>query len=267
MNIFHFSQQGKRPYQEDSFLIDDSYHKIFIVCDGVGGSSGGSLASQSTVDYFKGVFESQVSHNFNDEEIVNLYNGAQENLLDVVNRNPGNEGMATTAVIACFTPSETIISHLGDSRAYVLLRSSNAYWRSKNHSLVQELFDAGILKSEYDMQSHPMKNRITSAITSSTKSEITKPSITRFDRLDPGDIIMLCSDGVLEAFPNDEFIGLLFDPNLPFEEKAHKIQEECAKISKDNNTCIIVELEPGEAYMSGSNRGVDFRSISGINIE
>jgi len=261
MKTFRFSQKGKRLQQEDSYFVDDVSQKTFIICDGVGGSSGGQVASSTTIEFLAKYVPALNHAIIDDAIIISLFKVTTNNLLEVLNGHPENEGMATTIVLAWFTSKEVIISHLGDSRAYVVKPSSNSYWHTKDHSLVQELYDAGIIKSEADMQSHPMKNRITRAITSSVRSDVTAPSITRFDNLDPGDMIMLCSDGVLEAFQNEEFISILMDETLPFVEKGKKIQEECELKSTDNNTCIILQIEDGEGYASGSNAGVEFRKM------
>jgi len=261
MRIYQFSQQGKRSHQEDSLLVDLERHSIFIVCDGVGGNSNGKMASEITIEYFSMSLLTSSSNPISKEEIISFFYKAGDNLINAINLHPESEGMATTVALAWFTPKDLVISHLGDSRVYVIKPSTNSYWRTKDHSLVQELYDAGIIKSEADMQSHPMKNRITGAITSSPRSDVTDPSISRFDDLDPGDMIMLCSDGVLEAFPNQEFIRILMDETLSLEEKGKKIQEECELKSTDNNTCIILQIEDGEGYASGSNVGIEFRKL------
>lgn len=259
MRVFCFNQSGSRSHQEDAYYIDENNKSIFMICDGVGGNSGGALASNSTVEYFIESIGGVLQNESSDGNILSLYAGAKDNLLEILKDYPSYKGMATTIVIAWFTFRDVIISHIGDSRAYVFRTYAKSYWRTKDHSLVQELYDAGIIKSEADMQTHPMKNRVTGAITSSTRSEVTDPSITRFDELDPRDIIMLCSDGVLEAFPNEEFIRILMDETTTFEEKGKTIQMECEQKSIDNNTCIILQLEDGESYSSGSNAGIEFR--------
>jgi len=258
MKIIYFSQKGNRSHQEDAFFVDEISHNLFIVCDGVGGNVGGKLASQSTIKFLSKSFSEITSGIIENAMITTIFSAATKCLFDVLSGKSHHEGM----VLASFTPKEVIICHLGDSRAYVIKPSANAYWRTKDHSLVQELYDAGIITAEADMQSHPMKNRITGAISSSGRSDITEPSITRLDDLDPGDMILLCSDGVLEAFPNEEFIGILFDSALSFEEKGQMIQKQCELTSRDNNTCILIELEEGEGYSSGSNRGIEFRTIA-----
>ncbi len=261
MKTFFFSQQGRRSYQEDSLFVDGQTHSLFIVCDGVGGSKSGDLASSSIIKFLSESFLSTNPISKEEKLVQNIFEEARGNLLSLISDYPENEGMATTVALAWFTPKDLVISHLGDSRVYIIKPSTNAYWRTKDHSLVQELYDAGILKTEADMLSHPMKNRITGAISSSAQSDVTDPSITRFDDLDPGDMIILCSDGVLEAFPNQEFIEILMDETTTLEEKGKSIQMECELKSIDNNTCIILELEDGEGYSSGSNAGVEFRKL------
>lgn len=261
MKLYHFCHPGKRLHQDDSYYLDNKSKRAFIVCDGVGGSTGGDLASRSTIEYLKRVLTSVNSNNCTNEKTINLYNNATKNLFEVLRNYPENSGMATTVVMVEFTSRDVIISHIGDSRAYVLKPSTHSYWRTKDHSLVQELYDAGIIKSEQDMQSHPMKNRITGAISTVPSANKSVPDIARFDSLDAGDMIILCSDGVLETFQNEEFINILIDETLSFEERGKKIQSECAINSFDNNTCIILQLEEGEDYSSGSNTGIVFRKI------
>ena len=91
------------------------------------------------------------------------------------------------------------------------------------------------------MVEHPMRNRITRALqvkgrkkNSFVEADVTVRTITK------GDILMLCSDGVLEPFLNEEFIDILCDNNLEITTNFERIKDICIHQSSDNSTCIAI---------------------------
>ena len=252
MKIFHFSQQGHRPYQEDSYYIDEETKHLFVICDGVGGHAKGDIASNTVVEYIKGKLSKNKENKWEVQDFQSLFHGAQDALQKVQTDKTGASNMGTTVVLFFLSPLQALTAHVGDSRAYVVKPAESKYWRTKDHSLVQELLDAGVLKSESAMEDHPMRNRITRALQAAGGKKYVEADVATFDGLEAGDYLLLCSDGVLEPFPSHSFIDILADVNLSFEEKGETIRKACEAVSKDNNTCILIQIEETDQVPFGT---------------
>lgn len=236
--IFSFSHPGKRKAQEDTYYISSDC-KFMAICDGVGGSLDGALASREIIGYISGLYESQyvnkgsISIREMIKEASNLLN--QSGITLGVN-------ISTTLALVYFGKENIILSHIGDTRIFYIKKFSNEYWVSKDHSFVQELYDAGILQTEFDMKVHPMKSRITKALTSYSQLENDDVELKSISKLDKGDLIVLCSDGVLETFTNDSFVNFFRNEKHELQILAKALESHCKEYSKDNNTCIIAEV-------------------------
>ncbi len=250
MKIRSFQQQGQRPYQEDAFFADETLG-LFLVCDGVGGRAGGDLAARlviKTITY--AVDKAKV--NLQDPEMPEaLITEVQKKLSRELKKNNKLSGMATTLALLFFHPAGAVAVHVGDSRIFWLQTRQGRYWRTKDHSLVQELADAGVIREE-DMQTHPRKNVITRALYADPSPKKIKPSVQHLHNLQAGDLFVLCTDGVLEPFTEREFISTLANPQQPIEEKSENIRLACEKKSRDNNTAIFVELTQEDICLSST---------------
>lgn len=242
MKVGTFTQQGQRAYQED-YLYANPETGLFMVCDGVGGAAKGDEASKLVVKTIREMVEEKGIRPTGKALVHQLTTAAQTALKDRVIANPGEEGMGTTLTMAYFHEQEVTLAHIGDSRIYYIKGGQKKYWQSKDHSLVQELYDSGILKSEADMETHPMRNRITRALQGQPEPKAVKADVLTIEHLEAGDVIMLCSDGVLEPYTGTGVVSILADQNLSPEEKLEQIKSDCQKQSNDNNTCILITLE------------------------
>lgn len=232
MEVLNFSHIGSRNYQEDSYYIHRE-NNLFIVCDGVGGSANGAKASQSVIQSIVSEFE-RYDHNLNSHRIKKIIKNAHEDLLGI------SEGanIATTIALLYIDGDVGYTAHLGDSKIYHIRSLENYYWYTKDHSLVQELYDAGVLTNEEQVRQHPMRNRITKAV--STIQESQNPTIHKLEKIKVGDIFLVCSDGVIESFDNRQIFELFKNDSIY---KSWDILSETCKInSKDNNTCILINI-------------------------
>ena len=238
MQVYYFNQQGMRPKQEDSLYI--SYDQsLFVVCDGVGGSTSGGLASKLMTDSLS----NQYTPYFKDpaEWIKSLIlRGAQE--LGEKCPSTGNINTSTTIALVLLHHEHAYLTHIGDSKIFYISRGKGEWWVSKDHSFVQELFEAGILESEYEMRTHPLRSRITQAI--SNDQALASENIRIHDIADicPGDIFVLCTDGVMENMTSEEMISIFSDPAKDVKNAYEYLKNLCHKTSKDNNTAIVIEL-------------------------
>lgn len=236
MKIYNFHNQGKRPYQEDSYHID-SDRNLFIICDGVGGSQAGSTASQETISKIVSSFE-QVDYVMDEQLLETIILDVQKHLSNLSENNQSLKGMGTTLILFYLYQGKGYVAHLGDSRLYYIPYNKEEYWVTKDHSFVQELFDEGLLKDEISMRNHPFKNRITKALTSSQILEQGDPSIKILDNFNAGDLLVMASDGALESYTSEEFVSFFRAKDKSLDLKWSIFQKVCFENSKDNNTSI-----------------------------
>lgn len=238
MKVYYFNQQGLRPKQEDSWYISPD-QSLFVVCDGVGGSHDGGLASQIVTESIAGNYKTSfIDH---DHQIQTLILHANKDLQEN-NQTVAINHTSTTIALLMVQDKHAYLTHIGDSKIFYISKSKDEWWVSKDHSFVQELFEAGILESEYEMKTHPLRSRITQAI--SNDQALTSENIRIHDIADtcPGDIFVLCTDGVMENMTSEEMISLFSDPEKDVKNAYEYLKNLCHKTSKDNNTAIVIEL-------------------------
>lgn len=251
MKIYSFQQQGQRPYQEDSLYLDPEQH-FYIVCDGVGGHTAGKTASELVAQAFAKKLSALQGECPSDEELQQMTDHAHQLLLDRIAQAPELSGMATTLALVYFYETGVLTAHIGDSRVYHLTTGEADLWHTKDHSFVQELFDAGILKSEAEMEAHPKRNVITRALTAKPGSKPPFIAINHLKDKSVGDTFLICSDGVLEPFSREGLLQIFRDTTQSLEQKAEMIKMACREESRDNNTAILLQLQPADVLAPGS---------------
>ena len=247
MKIKQFSQQGKRSNNEDSLGHSAG---LITVCDGIGGHVSGERASAFVVEAMTRAFQEPAA--IGKMEIQQQLNQVQTDLNQLLDQEPELEKMGTTFTGIFRTPDVWFAAHIGDSRIYLFRPSERKLWHTWDHSLVGELMRTKEITVEAG-RFHPMSNRIEKAIIAQRDGKPANASIVRIDQLKPGDVFLLCSDGVIEAWGDLELVKLFSDTNRSFEDKCKALQQQCDERSKDNNTAIIVEIEEADAFDYGDN--------------
>ncbi len=168
--------------------------RLLIVADGMGGHKGGATASRLCVESVARVFKEGKG-----KPQTRLRRGlelANKEVYAAALKNPQLRGMGTTAVALVVTPQgRAWVGWIGDSRAY-RRRGGSLELLTADHSLVAEWIRSGIL-SEAEGENHPRRNELTRAIGS---AESVEPDMVQVD-LEPGDVLMLCSDGLWGVVP------------------------------------------------------------------
>lgn len=227
-------EPGKRQNNED-YLLSDLAERIFMVCDGVGGHEKGEEASKLAIlsfsEFLKGVPE------INDISLKSALKYT-ENAFDLfVEKNENSRGMATTLTFLYFSDdNHALVAHCGDSKVYQL-RDGQIIFKTKDHSLVQELVDGGFI-SEDEAVNHPKKNQITRAIQGSKYP--TKLDIKHLEDIRSGDYFMLCSDGIMEGIDEKSFADI-FKSDSSLKSTKTFIYQQCMNLSKDNFTAILIK--------------------------
>jgi len=226
-----------REINQDVFSInmlgEDS--ALAVVCDGMGGGNGGSIASSGATK----IINKEILGNYSQEVdntqlLLNAVIKANEYIYEMSQNNLDLRGMGTTATAVITQGNDMYIAHVGDSRVY-RLRENILDLITTDHSVVQALVERGELTPE-EARTHPHKNYITRAVGVSQEVEV---DIQKSDILN-GDIVLICSDGLSNYFKNEE-LGMLLkkmrEENLSVD---FLINEANSKGGADNITAVII---------------------------
>ena len=202
MKSFGLTDKGKvRKDNQDCFIIESCPARsclIAALCDGMGGENAGEIASavanKAFVSYIYNRLTSRTIKNVNYKEaLTNACAEANGVAYEYSLFDKAYSGMGTTLVGGVIKSGGTgYIINVGDSRAYHISKRANSIYQiTRDHSLVEELVEAGAITKE-QARLHPQKNVITRALGS--EAEV-RPDYFEFT-LQPGDILLLCSDGL-----------------------------------------------------------------------
>ncbi len=209
VELFCVSDPGREPTKqvnEDSGRATRTrLGHLALVCDGMGGHAHGQAASQAAVDT---VIE-RLSHPPFDRAPGPALVQAIQHANHVVYQQGGGptvEGRpGTTCVAVLVHAGGAEIAHVGDSRVY-LIRSGQIYRMTRDHSVVQQLVDAGMLSAEQAVE-HPDANRITRALGMAPTVEV-ELYPGPFE-VGPGDLFLLVSDGLTDLVPDPEIASVV----------------------------------------------------------
>lgn len=233
-NYFNLSEQGKRDYNED-FFFADNHSNLFLVCDGVGGSSKGEVASRKACNFF--AEHLSLTSDFSLNGIEKTLVQCESKFDEYTSQNPDAKGMATTLTLLKLFPDKAVIGHIGDSRVYHV-RNGEILFKTVDHSFVNELVASGFLTPE-EAKTHPKRNQITRAVQGSENH--TYIDVDVIDSVEINDYFMLCSDGILEGI-DDKFIQNNFLENNSLENLKELILNNCREKSNDNFTAIVIKI-------------------------
>ncbi|HSW03526.1 type VI secretion system-associated protein TagF [Aquabacterium sp.] len=219
-----------RTRNEDAF-VDRGDIGLWAVADGAGGHGAGDVASAAVAaalsDLPSGLSAAEILAQ------VRLRLGAvHAELQRIAAASTNGEMPVTTVVVLMARGDHFACLWAGDSRAY-LLRDGSLCQVTHDHSLVQELVEAGALAPE-DAESHPQANVITRAVGSEEALELDKVA----GRIQPGDVLLLCTDGLFKALPESDISRLLAAGQGP-----EQLLEEALRAgARDNVTALVVEV-------------------------
>lgn len=182
---------------------------LAVLADGMGGYKAGEVASGIAVAAVKEALEEGLKrlsgqqpeqiHRLMDESIHRANNA----ILDAARAEPRYDGMGTTLVAAVFHGDRVTIAHVGDSRAY-RLRQGDLVQITKDHSLLQEQLDAGLISPEW-AQFSSIKNLVTRAVGVGPEMEVE----IHDHHVEAGDLYLLCSDGLSDMLTDQEICEIL----------------------------------------------------------
>ena len=185
-----------RSNNEDSVATDDDV-ALAVLADGMGGYNAGEVASNMATSFIRtelGRWLREASKQASDAEVRRAMDICVDNanraIFNASNSNPQYAGMGTTLVVAVFRDERLLLGHVGDSRCY-RIRAGKFHQITRDHSLLQEQLDAGLITPEQAAFSSN-KNLVTRAV----GVEDTVMLETHQHDVEPGDVFLLCSDGL-----------------------------------------------------------------------
>jgi PPM family protein phosphatase len=229
------SHRGRRRrHNEDAYVVQPP---LFAVADGMGGAKAGEVASALAAD---AVQESGNDGESGEARVAALIEEANRRVFRRASEDREASGMGTTMTVALVEGDEVAIGHVGDSRAY-LIRDGRLEQLTDDHSLVAELVRSGKLTPE-EAETHPQRSVITRALGTEADVDVDTFSV----RSAPGDLFLLCSDG-LTSMVDDETILDAVERNRADLGEAAKALINAANRGggEDNITVVFFEVDGG----------------------
>ena len=237
-----------RSHNEDSVVFDAS-SGLVVLADGMGGYNAGEVASGIAVS----VLSTEIKHHlqsvapeekdaFSGEDVgvVLLRDNVQKansSIFYAAESQPQYSGMGTTIVAGLFYDNRVAVAHVGDSRLY-RLRGETFETITRDHSLLQEQIDSGIISKE-DARTSKNKNLVTRAVGIDAEVE---PEV-HVHEVQVGDIYLFCSDGLNDMVVDEEIGSTLqmLKANLPLAAN-ELIQQANDNGGRDNVSVILVKV-------------------------
>ncbi len=241
-----------RTHNEDSLICMDlsiaggmerSYPDLYAVADGLGGHQSGEIASDLALRVLaKTILNSIIMPSLENTPTVLTAEAISPYLADAVKAansevyNQGRDsGMGTTLVAAVLIGHSACIANVGDSRVY-LMEDNKLRQVSRDHSLVADMAEEGKIQPD-DIYTHPSRNIVTRCI--GTGPAVKVDLFT--EELNPGNSLVLCSDGLWEMIRDDQIRDILLGAASPQDACDLLVQQANKNGGVDNITVIILQ--------------------------
>lgn len=235
------TRQGDRETNQDRCaVLPRNSGGLLLLADGMGGHQRGELAAQVFIDSLALAFD-QAGWPVTDP-VQFLETACQRAHTEIVAAGEHEQPPVSplTTCVACLVQEQQACwAHAGDSRLY-LFRNGKTRARTPDHSLVQEIIERGELE-ESERELHPLRNVVTRSLGGTPQGPVVE--LSGITVLQPGDTLLLCSDGLWSALPEDRLGGLAMVDNL--EQAVQVIAREAEQASQpvsDNITLVACRM-------------------------
>jgi PPM family protein phosphatase len=226
-----------RSANQDSYCAD-AEGRFFIVADGMGGHAGGEEASRIAVDVIKNYLEAKWHEQLTPQELLqSAISLANTEILKDQDSHPVRRDMGTTIVILIFKNDEPWYCHIGDSRLY-RLRGTKLDQVSEDHTWIAKAIQSGTVDIE-EARSHPWRHMLMQCLGREDIENITAAKVD----FQPGDRLLICSDGLTEELSNERIAHQLKTIRSAEQAANALISAAKAKGGRDNITVVIVANE------------------------
>ncbi len=239
-----------RSHNEDCFEIDPE-NQVFVVADGMGGHSHGEIASRIAVEAIRDFVAKTADHDatlpFDLDPRIGRHSNrikaairiAHDKVLKAIRQDASLHGMGTTVVGLLVDGDSAAIAHVGDSRCY-RLRDGKLELLTQDHTWVNEQVVAGFL-SEEQARVHPLKNVVTRALGGDADVEVD----VREWKVAPGDLFLLCSDGLTTMLNDHEILDRLKGSSRLEDQCGRLVRDANSRGGYDNVSVVLVHIESG----------------------
>jgi protein phosphatase len=235
-----------RNNNEDSVAVDTE-SSLIVLADGMGGYNAGEVASNMATSFIRtelGRWLTAAAGNASDADVKRALeicvDNANRAIFNAAHSNPQYAGMGTTLVVGVFREGRLLLGHVGDSRGY-RLRGDVFSQITHDHSLLQEQIDAGLITAEQALFS-ANKNLVTRAV--GVEDSVMLES--HLHELLPGDLILLCSDGLSDML-DDARISSLLQSGETLETCARALIDAANEAGGKDNIAVILARVHGSA--------------------
>ena len=241
----------KRPQNEDAYCADPALG-LYLVADGMGGHAAGEVASWTVADAVRAFIASTQPDDLEEEEeegegfeglseagsrLRAAVLAANEQLARRIAGDAHLSGMATTLSAMLLAGQRVVVSNVGDCRAY-LIRNGTMTQITDDHSWVAEQVRAGALTIDA-ARMHPWRSVVTRALTGFAPLEIDVVEL----ETQPGDLLLLCSDGVHSVVSDEEMLQLLGRQDDDLARRCRALVDQAnAHGGPDNATALLVAV-------------------------
>jgi protein phosphatase len=210
-----------RANNEDTVLVDAD-HGLAVLADGMGGYQAGEVASALAVEQIAGELRRWLASNAAPDmgelrrAVASSVDSANRKILDTAHADPACAGMGATLVMAVAQGAKLLVGHAGDSRAY-RWRAGKLVQLTRDHSLLQEQIDRGLLTPRQAARS-ASRGLVTRALGVEARVLLDMQEVPMI----PGDIYLLCSDGLTDMLRDARIAALVKRP-LPLDQLAREL--------------------------------------------
>jgi serine/threonine protein phosphatase PrpC len=234
-----------RDNNEDAYSCDEA-SGVAVLADGMGGYNAGEVASRMAADIIRSEMARWLAEAGTVASVQDIrraleicVSNANAEVYRAAHDDTHYSGMGTTLVAGVFRGSDLVIGHIGDSRCY-RLRQGELVQITRDHSLLQEQIDAGLLSPEQAALSMN-KNLVTRAlgVDDAVLLEVHE------HRVEAGDLYLMCSDGLSDMIRDPDIARVLQLPLEPEQRTKALVDTANGHGGRDNITVLLVEVEAG----------------------
>jgi serine/threonine protein phosphatase PrpC len=240
ITAFGLSDVGRRrESNEDDFLLEPG-RGVYAVADGMGGHAAGEIASRLAIETLQEVLhrDDTAREPMSVEDAAEWLRGAvveaNRRICDSIRNHEDRRGMGTTVVALVHSGVDAVVGHVGDSRLY-LLRGGELIRMTSDHSWVNEQVKLGLMNDDA-AQRHPMRNIVTRALGSRPDVLVDLTSM----QVEPGDVYLLCSDGLNTMLSDDQISAILSRHQTSPEAACRALVEEANRHGGEDNVTVVV---------------------------
>ena len=243
LDIAAVTDPGRVREQNEDYVAADRAARYAVLADGMGGHKAGEVASRMATDLVIAGITAAAERNGAldrvraEDFVASQVAAANTGVYEAARSERRYDGMGTTLIVVLWHPAGVTWAHVGDSRLY-LLRRGELRQLTRDHSIVQEQLERGAISREQARHS-VNRNVLTRAVGIDPDVEADVQSST----VEPGDVYLLCSDGLTDMVVDDEIESTLTDCGSQIRVAAKRLVDQAnARGGLDNISVIVARV-------------------------